>query len=231
MLQLYAYQSLRALAYMHGLDIAHRDVKPQNLLVNPETHEVKLCDFGCSKEIGRGTSSTSYICSRYYRAPELICGNSNYTPAIDIWSIGCVIAEMQIGRALFVGQDSAEVMTAISRYIDSPTERDVTALNPALAGTKFPRVKRVIPNGLNPGQADPLLLDLLSKLLCYKPHERLSAIEACAHKYFDELRDPKTELPSKTLNLFNFYKPEVGTRTYLYEQLVPEHYRVRKRRY
>lgn len=204
-----------------------------------------------SKEISKGTSSTSYICSRYYRAPELICGNSNYTPAIgkevgtfgdcalvresesmiaDVWSIGCVIGEMQTGKALFVGDDSAQVMTAIARYIDLPTDRDITALNPALNGTKFPRVKHAVPNGLHPDQADPLLLDLLSKLLCYKPQERLSAIEACAHKYFDELRDPKTELPSKTLNLFNFYKSELGGRNYLYEQLVPEHYRERKRR-
>jgi glycogen synthase kinase 3 beta len=86
--KLYVYQLARALAHIHGLGICHRDIKPQNLLLDPETHILKLCDFGSAKFLVKGEPNVSYICSRYYRAPELIFGSTNYTTAIDIWSEG-----------------------------------------------------------------------------------------------------------------------------------------------
>lgn len=86
--KLYVYQLARALAHIHGLGICHRDIKPQNLLLDPETHVLKLCDFGSAKFLVKGEPNVSYICSRYYRAPELIFGSTNYTTAIDIWSEG-----------------------------------------------------------------------------------------------------------------------------------------------
>ena len=79
LIKLYSYQLLRALAYIHSLGICHRDVKPSNILINPQTHELKLCDFGSAKRIVKGKPNVSYICSRYYRAPELIFGASDYT--------------------------------------------------------------------------------------------------------------------------------------------------------
>jgi glycogen synthase kinase 3 beta len=81
-IKLYVYQTLRALAFIHSKGICHRDVKPQNLLVNPLTGTLKICDFGSAKVITPGEPSVSYICSRYYRAPELIFGARNYTVAI-----------------------------------------------------------------------------------------------------------------------------------------------------
>jgi serine/threonine protein kinase len=72
--------------------------------VNPKTNEIKLCDFGSAKKLSDKEPNTSYICSRYYRAPELIFGNTNYTSAIDIWSIGCILAEMVYGKILFKGE-------------------------------------------------------------------------------------------------------------------------------
>ncbi|KAH7434109.1 hypothetical protein KP509_06G000400 [Ceratopteris richardii] len=97
--KLYSYQICRALAYIHNaLGVCHRDIKPQNLLVNPHTHQVKLCDFGSAKILVKGEPNISYICSRYYRAPELIFGAVDYTSAIDIWSAGCVIAELLLGQ-------------------------------------------------------------------------------------------------------------------------------------
>ena len=81
-IKLYIYQTLRSLAYIHTKGICHRDIKPQNLLVNPETHELKLCDFGSAKILQKGESNVAYICSRYYRAPELIFGAIDYTTAI-----------------------------------------------------------------------------------------------------------------------------------------------------
>lgn len=77
-LQLYMYQLMRALAYIHSLGICHRDIKPQNLLLDPESAVLKLCDFGSAKHLVRGEPNVSYICSRYYRAPELIFGATDY---------------------------------------------------------------------------------------------------------------------------------------------------------
>lgn len=81
-LQLYMYQLFRSLAYIHSLGICHRDIKPQNLLLDPKTGVLKLCDFGSAKHLVRGEPNVSYICSRYYRAPELIFGAIDYTTKI-----------------------------------------------------------------------------------------------------------------------------------------------------
>ena len=85
-IKLYMYQLLRSLAYIHSIGICHRDIKPQNLLLNPATGVLKLCDFGSAKILVAGEPNVSYICSRYYRAPELIFGATNYTTNIGLWS-------------------------------------------------------------------------------------------------------------------------------------------------
>lgn len=108
LVKLYAYQTYRALAYIHALGICHRDIKPQNLLVDPSNHVLKLCDFGSAKRVVKGEVNVSYICSRYYRAPELIFGATDYTPAIDVWSAGCVIAELLLGQPLFPGESGVD---------------------------------------------------------------------------------------------------------------------------
>ncbi len=97
LIKLYIYQCFRALAYIHALGICHRDIKPQNLLVDSETHTLKVCDFGSAKRLVQGEVNVSYICSRYYRAPELIFGATEYNNAIDVWSVGCVMAELLLG--------------------------------------------------------------------------------------------------------------------------------------
>lgn len=108
LVKIYAYQLLRALAYIHALGICHRDIKPQNLLVDPDTQEIKLCDFGSAKRLIKGQINVSYICSRYYRAPELIFGATNYAQSIDMWSAGCVIAELLQGEVLFPGDSGVD---------------------------------------------------------------------------------------------------------------------------
>ncbi|PPS10304.1 hypothetical protein GOBAR_AA10342 [Gossypium barbadense] len=112
--KLYTYQIFRALSYIHrSIGVCHRDIKPQNLLVNPHTHQVKLCDFGSAKVLVKGEPNISYICSRYYRAPELIFGATEYTTAIDIWSAGCVLAEMLLGQPLFPGESGVDQLVEI----------------------------------------------------------------------------------------------------------------------
>lgn len=151
-LQVYMYQLFRSLAYIHSQGVCHRDIKPQNLLVDPETAILKLCDFGrwawclhngqrwkkkktfcsalklanallqsvfrldqfCSaKQLVRGEPNVSYICSRYYRAPELIFGATDYTANIDIWSAGCVLAELLLGQPIFPGDSGVDQLVEI----------------------------------------------------------------------------------------------------------------------
>ena len=106
LVKLYAYQLLRALNYMHRKNVMHRDIKPQNLLVDPTCHILKVCDFGSAKKLNveESKNSVSYICTRYYRAPELMFGSRTYNSSIDIWSAGCVIAELFLGEPLFKGE-------------------------------------------------------------------------------------------------------------------------------
>ena len=88
LVKLYIYQLARSLAHLHQIGVCHRDIKPQNLLVDPTNHLLKLCDFGSAKRLIRGEPNVAYICSRYYRAPELIFGATEYTEMIDVWSMG-----------------------------------------------------------------------------------------------------------------------------------------------
>lgn len=88
LIQLYSYQILKSLAYIHSQGICHRDVKPQNILINFNNQRAVLCDFGSAKKLAASDPNIAYICSRHYRAPELIFGSTEYTTSIDIWSMG-----------------------------------------------------------------------------------------------------------------------------------------------
>ena len=121
LVKLYTYQMMRSCAYIHAVGICHRDIKPQNLLVDTAPHVLRLCDFGSAKRLVRGEPNVSYICSRYYRAPELIFGATEYTPAIDVWSCGCVAAEMLLGQPLFPGESGVDQLVEIIKVLGTPT--------------------------------------------------------------------------------------------------------------
>ena len=96
-------QLLSGLAYLHDLGICHRDVKPSNLLLDQDRELLKICDFGSAKVLRGGESerNSAYVCSRFYRAPELLLGSETYDESVDVWSAGCVLAEMVVGSVLF----------------------------------------------------------------------------------------------------------------------------------
>jgi serine/threonine protein kinase len=121
---------LRGMNYCHIKRICHRDIKPQNVLIDPETHNLKVCDFGSAKQLVDGQENVAYICSRYYRAPELIFGNPFYSTKIDVWSIGCVVAEMMLGKPLFPGSDSTNQIIEIVKIIGVPTREECVKMNP-----------------------------------------------------------------------------------------------------
>ena len=113
LIKLYAFQQMRALLYLHYVGICHRDIKPQNLLISQEHFQIKLCDFGSAKKLSKGEPNVSYICSRYYRAPELIFGCSDYSTQIDVWSLACVIAEFILGDPIFPGESGVDQLVEI----------------------------------------------------------------------------------------------------------------------
>eukprot|EP01125_Pyxidicula_operculata_P018414 TRINITY_DN653_c0_g1_i4.p1 TRINITY_DN653_c0_g1~~TRINITY_DN653_c0_g1_i4.p1 ORF type:complete len:410 (-),score=89.21 TRINITY_DN653_c0_g1_i4:98-1327(-) len=189
LVQMYIYQLLRSLAYIHSLGICHRDIKPQNLLINTETNELKLCDFGSAKILVPGEPNVSYICSRYYRAPELIFEASDYTPAIDVWSSGCVMAELILGHPIFAGENGADQLVAIIKVLGTPSSQEIKAMNKAYEERQsFPFFKQRPWQKLFPPDTPKTALDIISKMLVYIPTDRVKPLEACAHSFFDPLR-------------------------------------------
>jgi len=193
--KLYLYQLCRSLAHLHAAGVCHRDIKPQNLLLDPQAHVLKLCDFGSAKQLVRGEPNVSYICSRYYRAPELIFGATDYTPAIDVWSLGCVAAELLLGQPLFPGESGVDQLVEIIKVLGTPTREEIDTMNPNYMEFKFPQI-RAHPwaEVFREGTPAPLL-ELIAALLKYTPTARVAPLEACVHAVFDELRDPATRCP------------------------------------
>ncbi|VEU38205.1 unnamed protein product [Pseudo-nitzschia multistriata] len=222
--KLYLYQLSRALAHIHALGICHRDIKPQNLLVNPKNQQLKLCDFGSAKALVRGEPNVSYICSRYYRAPELIFGSTDYTTAIDIWSEGCVGAELLLGQPLFPGDSGVDQLVEIIKVLGTPTKEEIRSMNSNYIEFKFPQIKgcqwKKIFRNKTPDEA----MDFIAKTLAYTPSKRLNPLEGCAHPFFDELRTSGVELPDNGGSLpplFDWTPHELAAPQEWLDKLIP----------
>ncbi|XP_047338759.1 shaggy-related protein kinase NtK-1-like isoform X1 [Impatiens glandulifera] len=227
--KLYSYQIFRALSYIHrSIGVCHRDIKPQNLLVNPHTHQLKICDFGSAKILVKGEPNISYICSRYYRAPELIFGATEYSTAIDIWSAGCVLAELLLGQPLFPGENGVDQLVEIIKVLGTPTREEIRCMNPNYNEFRFPQIKAHPWHKIFYKHMPPEAVDLVSRLLQYSPDLRSSAMDAMIHPFFDELRDTNTRLPNGRLlpPLFNFKANELeGVHPEVLVRLIPSHAR------
>ena len=108
------------------------------MLVDPQNFQLKVCDFGSAKRLVRGEVNVSYICSRYYRAPELIFGATEYNNAIDVWSVGCVMAELLLGQPLFPGESGVDQLVEIIKVLGTPTRDQIHSMNPNYSDFKFP---------------------------------------------------------------------------------------------
>ncbi|KHN29413.1 shaggy-related protein kinase theta-like [Glycine soja] len=227
--QLYTYQICRGLNYLHHvIGVCHRDIKPQNLLVNPQTHQLKVCDFGSAKMLVPGEPNISYICSRYYRAPELIFGATEYTTAIDIWSAGCVLAELLLGHPMFPGESGVDQLVEIIKILGTPTREEIKCMNPNYTEFKFPQIKAHPWHKVFHKKMPSEAVDLVSRMLQYSPNLRCTALEACAHPFFDDLREPNACLPNgrPLPPLFNFTAQELADAPdELRRRLIPEHAR------
>ncbi|KAJ2589419.1 glycogen synthase kinase 3 [Coemansia sp. RSA 1722] len=224
-IKLFMYQLFRSLNFIHSMGICHRDIKPQNLLVDSTTAVLKLCDFGSAKMLIAGEPNVSYICSRYYRAPELIFGATNYTGKIDIWSAGCVFAELMLMQPIFPGESGIDQLVEIIKILGTPSKEQIRTMNPNYVDHRFPQIKPHPLQRLFRNRASPEALDLIRRLLEYTPTKRPSAIEAMAHPFFDELRDPETKLynGADLPELFDFTVEELSVDPSLIPKLVPPH--------
>lgn len=161
----------------------------------------------------RGEPNVAYICSRYYRAPELIFGATDYTTAIDIWSSACVSAEMILGQPLFPGESGVDQLVEIIKVLGTPTREQLMSMNPNYTEFKFPSIKPHPWSKVFRQRTSPDAIDFVSKLLQYDPQSRPHGLEALLHIFFDELREsPNLRLSSsKQLpDLFSFGREEMS---------------------
>ena len=225
LVMVYSYQLFRCLHYLKSLRIMHRDIKPQNMLVDTRNHQIYLCDFGSAKKVQDGESNVSYICSRFYRAPELLLGNEKYDMNVDTWSVGCVIAEMVLGEPLFTGENTKDQMKLIISVLGLPDDFDVRGMGGKKLEAEVESVKPITLKKKMLGRASPLCIDLLTKTLVYNPDNRISPINALLHPFFDSLREKKVTINKHPItDLFNFQPEEIGGNERYIQKLTPKWY-------
>ena len=207
-LKIFSYQMLKCIGYLHSLGICHRDIKPQNILIDPADYTLKLCDFGCAKHLVKTESNISYICSRYYRPPELVVGATIYTTQVDVWSMGCVIAELVLNKPIFAGKSATDQFLEIMKVLGTPSLEQIKNMNNHYKGSsQLPKMdpkpwKEVFKGKSN----DDLFIDLVANLLVYEPTKRFSPYQALLHPYFNDLKKKDAKIPK---HLFEFKECEI----------------------
>ena len=193
----FVYQILRGLKYIHTANVMHRDLKPANLLVNISC-DLRICDFGLARGYDVGQSMlelTDYVITRWYRPPELLLMSKHYTCAIDLWSVGCIFAEIVLRRTLFPGKDYLTQLQMICDAIGAPTAESLDFLESPEAVHYVLSLERKTPKTmaeLVPG-LDEVGQDFLRQMLAFNPKDRRSAGEMMAHPYLASLHDPSDE--------------------------------------
>eukprot|EP00201_Polytomella_parva_P020388 CAMPEP_0175039326 /NCGR_PEP_ID=MMETSP0052_2-20121109/500_1 /TAXON_ID=51329 ORGANISM="Polytomella parva, Strain SAG 63-3" /NCGR_SAMPLE_ID=MMETSP0052_2 /ASSEMBLY_ACC=CAM_ASM_000194 /LENGTH=985 /DNA_ID=CAMNT_0016301123 /DNA_START=252 /DNA_END=3206 /DNA_ORIENTATION=- len=234
--RIFIYQLLRGINYMHKAGVVHRDLKPKNILANADC-KLKICDLGLARPYlpNRGNTPvhwTDYVATRWYRAPELCgCFFGAYTPAVDIWSLGCIFAEILLGRPLFPGTDAVSQLNLITDLLGKPND-DLIGRIPNRRAREFltnmPAKCEQDFSQRFPG-AEPQALEVLRMMLCFDPSKRPSASELLAHDYFKTLPSA-AEQPSLSIDLsqeFEFeYAPPLqlnDVRRLIYEEVLNYH--------
>ena len=187
--QYFMYQILRGLKYVHSANVLHRDLKPSNILLNANC-DLCICDFGLARSmVEEGHMMTSYVVTRWYRAPELLLNSEEYAASIDMWSVGCILAEIIARKPLFPGKDFIHQMHLIIETLGSPEEADLEFISSSYARKyigALPRKPKIDFASLYP-RANVLVVDLLERILVFNPHRRISVVEALAHPYLASL--------------------------------------------
>lgn len=203
------YQLFKSLKYLHSADLIHRDLKPSNMLINSDCL-MKLADFGLARSIteenGEPPLVSDYIATRWYRAPEILFGSQKYLKAVDVWSSGCIFAEILLEKVLFAGKSSLNQIELIIELLGRPNENELVRMNSDLAWTIMQNIKTRKRRSFSKLFATfpPEALDLLRKLLVFNPAQRyyltvrLTVDEALRHPYFKTFRNKETEINCHT---------------------------------
>eukprot|EP00747_Dinoflagellata_sp_TGD_P149721 gnl/TRDRNA2_/TRDRNA2_177049_c1_seq1.p1 gnl/TRDRNA2_/TRDRNA2_177049_c1~~gnl/TRDRNA2_/TRDRNA2_177049_c1_seq1.p1 ORF type:complete len:560 (+),score=65.06 gnl/TRDRNA2_/TRDRNA2_177049_c1_seq1:92-1771(+) len=195
--QCISYKVLCGLLCLHTARIIHRDLKPGNILVKSDG-AVKIADLGLARSIDAGVAQdsrdmavlTEYVVTRYYRAPEVVLTATQYTFAVDIWSMGCIIGEMLTRQLLFEGKDSLDQIRRIVRVVGTPTAKDLDWIPASSPSRKFLERCEDPSNGEAFGRllrwpgSNPQVLDLLPHMLRFNPSRRISVDQSLDHQYF-----------------------------------------------
>ncbi|XP_027090832.1 cell division control protein 2 homolog C [Coffea eugenioides] len=187
LIQSFLFQLCKGVAHCHSHGVLHRDLKPQNLLVDKEKGILKIADLGLGRAFTVPLKSyTHEIVTLWYRAPEVLLGSTHYSTAVDMWSVGCIFAEMVRRQALFPGDSEFQQLLHIFRLLGTPTEKQWPEVCSLRDWHVYPQwepqnLARAVPS------LGPDGVDLLSKMLKYDPAERISAKAALEHPFFDSL--------------------------------------------
>ena len=189
------YQILKCLKYMHSAELLHRDLKPSNILLNSECL-AKVCDLGLArsiavKEEGTVPVLTEYVATRWYRAPEILLGSQKYTKGVDMWSLGCILGELLLGKPIFPGTSTLNQLDRILELTGRPSAEDIEAIQSSLAGTMLealPQTKTKALHEFFPTASDEAL-DLLKNLLKFNPNKRFTAEQALEHPFVAEFHN------------------------------------------
>nr|AGC12987.1 long flagella protein 5 [Chlamydomonas reinhardtii] len=191
----YIYQLIKAVGWCHQHNIVHRDIKPENLLISPSAAggvgKLKLCDFGFARQLPPAdVSITDYVSTRWYRAPELLLGSTHYGKEVDLWAIGCIMAELLDGQPLFPGESDIDQLYILQRLLGPLTreQHDLFLRNPRFNGLKFPDMRN--PETLDRKYAGKMPHDALAfmkALLAVDPSARLTCSQALSHPYLAAL--------------------------------------------
>jgi len=187
-------QLLEGLAFIHAKKICHRDLKPDNVLLDHD-HNVKLCDFGSSKKLdGKSKTNIPHVVSRYYRAPELLLCHTDYTIKIDIWAAGCILVELFTKEPLFPGKSEGLQLLEIMAVLGSPSDNEKPYLYSQLsksARKSMEELEQMQPIDLTKNISKHykttdvnLAMDLAKKMLQWNPKKRISAKQALKHEFF-----------------------------------------------
>jgi len=190
--QFLIYQILRGLKYVHSAEIIHRDLKPSNIAVN-EDCELKILDFGLARHTD--DEMTGYVATRWYRAPEIMLNWMHYNQTVDIWSVGCIMAELLMGKPLFPGTDHIDQLKKTMRLTGTPNQELLSKITSDEARRfilSLPITQKQDFNVFFRG-ANPLAVDLLEKMLNLDPDHRITADQALAHPYLKQYADPSDE--------------------------------------
>ncbi|KAL7593893.1 hypothetical protein Lser_V15G33735 [Lactuca serriola] len=208
--QIFLYQILRGLKYIHSANVLHRDLKPKNILTNANC-QLKICDFGLSRvafsDQPSATLWTDYVEARWYRAPELRGSFlSKYTSAIDIWSIGCIFAEILTRKPLFPGKSIVHHLDLMTDLLGTPSPDTISQIKNEEARRYLSNMKKKIPIPFSQmfPNADPLGLRLLERMLAFEPKDRPTAEEALSDPYLKNIANVEMEPSAKPISKLEF---------------------------